>query len=77
MSARVGARQDWCVLVTDLPISRADRATADVRGRVSAEPSSVSSAPPHPEAAAVVWAIDRWNNEGGFVPDVDDHDRER
>ena len=57
--------------VIDLPTFRADRASADVRGRTSPEPYAVSSAPPHPEPAEVVLAIDRWNNEGGFVADVD------
>jgi hypothetical protein len=59
------------VLVTDLPISRADRTTAAVRERASEDPASVSGAPSHPEGPEVVWAIDRWTNEGGFVPDVD------
>jgi hypothetical protein len=49
ISACVRAREDCCVPVTDLPISRADRATADVRGRASHEPYSVSSTPSQPE----------------------------
>lgn len=57
------------VCVTELPISRADRATADVRGRASHEAYSVSSTPSHPKRADVALAIDRWNNEGGFVHD--------
>ena len=31
----------------------------------------MSTTPAHPEHAEVVPAIDRWNNEGGFVADVD------
>lgn len=59
------------VLVTERPIFRADRATAENIWHASQEPRVVSSEPAHPEGDEVVWAIDRWNNEGGFVPDVD------
>lgn len=43
----------------------------DVRRRGPQERYAVSRAPSHPERPEVALAIDRWNNEGGFVHDVD------
>lgn len=71
MSPSAHALQDCGVLVTDLPISRADGAMPDVRRRAPQEPYGPSSAPSHPERSELVLAIDRWNNEGGFVDDSD------
>jgi hypothetical protein len=42
-----------------------------VRRRAPHTPRAASSAPAHPERAEVLLAIDRWNNEGGFVYDAD------
>jgi len=67
MAAGACAVHDCRVLVTDLPTSR----TPDVRRRARQEPSAIWSAPSHGERAEVALAIDRWNNEGGFVPDLD------
>jgi hypothetical protein len=33
--------------------------------------SRADRATPHPQPADAAAAIDRWNNEGGFVPDDD------
>jgi hypothetical protein len=71
MSAISRASQDCCVPVTELPIPRADCTTPDARRRAPQKPYADSSTPSHPERAEVVLAIDRWNNEGGFVADVD------
>jgi hypothetical protein len=56
--------------VIDPPIPRADPRPR-VRRRAPHTPRAVSSAPAHPERAEVLLAIDRWNNEGGFVYDAD------
>jgi hypothetical protein len=56
--------------VIDPPIPRADPRVR-VRRRAPHTPRAVSSAPAHPERAEVLLAIDRWNNEGGFVYDGD------
>jgi hypothetical protein len=71
ISARVRPRHDGGVLVTERPIPRTERVTADEVWRASQEPPAKLRAPARPEGDEVVWAIDRWNNEGGFVPEAD------
>jgi hypothetical protein len=69
MAAGARARYVCYVPATDLATSRARCATADVRRRSQQTPYAVSGAPTRPDRADVDLAIDRWNNEGGFVYD--------